>query len=1115
MLRKFPNRSGYSLIVLALTAMMTLSAAPALAQSCSTPSFTQPPVYPVGNDVRALATADFDGDGRPDIASANADAGSVTVLRKVARGVPADINSYAVGSFPISIAAGDFNGDGKPDIVTANNSSSNISLLLNDGTGTFLPSSAFAVGGGPRWLATGDLNRDGALDVAVATSSNVTILRGNGSGGFNTPINLQTGASHIAVADFNNDGNLDLAFSAGSIQIRLGNGTGNFPSISCGAVGNQGFAVGDLNGDGKLDLVAADVLPQQFHYMQGDGTGCFVSMPNIDVSKAGAPRYVTFGDLNNDGKLDIMGGPSVMLNDGAGGFNAVTPFGTGSSSDVAVVGDFDADGNLDLATAATGSVGILLGDGKGSFKFAVGPPGRGAYGVGRGDLNRDGNLDLVLMSAGNVVTMLGDGVGGFGPPTIVPVPSTSSYYSPVVADFNHDTKLDVATVDPSANGPGGKARLHVLLGDGAGGLAPAISTSINADEPRGLASEDFNADGNLDLLTVNWDGGNNLEGSISIALGDGAGHFDVKPILSVPTAVNVKSVGVADFNGDSKLDLAIPSDFGFSIMMGDGSGAFGPRTRLITANASSISVFDFNGDGKSDLLLVSSEQTSVVLGDGSGGFGLPSPLGVSRNAQDGTIADFNGDGKADIAVARQDPYNPGPPLGGVSVFFGDGVGGFGPASQFAADRIPARIVSGDFNRDGRPDLVIANETANNLSVLLNTCEGPVAPPVVEFGAPAYSVGESESRLTLTVTRAGNTSGLSFVSYVTSDTAGANNCNVKNGIASSRCDYISSMGTLNFAADETSRTISISIVNDAYAENSEAFTFTLSNPSGATLGAIATTAITINDNDATDGTNPVDASSFFVRQHYIDFLNREPDTSGLNFWVSEIDSCTPKPQCTELKRVNVSAAFFVSVEFQETGYLVYKFYKAAYGNIAGAPVPIGLNEFLPGTQQIGQGVAVGVGNWQTLLESNKVGFAQDFVSRSQFTAAYPTTRTPAEFVDSLFTNAGVTPSAADRDAAINEFGVAGNTNDIGARGRALRRVAENPTFTQQETNRALVLMQYFGYLRRNPNDAPEPGLNFGGYNFWLGKLNQFNGNYVAAEMVKAFITSGEYRQRFGQ
>jgi len=261
-------------------------------------------------------------------------------------------------------------------------------------------------------------------------------------------------------------------------------------------------------------------------------------------------------------------------------------------------------------------------------------------------------------------------------------------------------------------------------------------------------------------------------------------------------------------------------------------------------------------------------------------------------------------------------------------------------------------------------------------------------------------------------------------------------------------------------------------------------------------------------------NRIDDAQFFVSQHYRDFLNREPDASGLAFWVNEITSCGTNTQCIQVKRVNVSAAFFLSIEFQETGYLVYRFYKSAYGNLSGAPVPLRLNEFLPDTQQIGQGVIVGVGNWQTQLETNKQAFAAQFVARSRFTSAFPGSSTPAQFVDALFANAGVTPTSAERTAAINEFGGAGTSADAAARARALRRVAENATLGQQEFNRAFVLMQYFGYLRRNPNDPPEPGLNFDGYNFWLNKLNQFNGNFVNAEMVKAFITSGEYRQRFG-
>jgi hypothetical protein len=160
------------------------------------------------------------------------------------------------------------------------------------------------------------------------------------------------------------------------------------------------------------------------------------------------------------------------------------------------------------------------------------------------------------------------------------------------------------------------------------------------------------------------------------------------------------------------------------------------------------------------------------------------------------------------------------------------------------------------------------------------------------------------------------------------------------------------------------------------------------------------------------------------------------------------------------------------------------------------------------------VAVGVGDWQAKLESNKQFFTGEFVLRPRFIQDHPTSRTPAQFVDGLYSNAGVTPSAAERTLAINEFGSATTTADTSARARVLRRVAENSTLKQQELNKAFVLMQYFGYLRRNPFEPPEPGLNFDGYNFWLNKLNQFNGNFVDAEMVKAFILSGEYRRRFG-
>jgi hypothetical protein len=391
----------------------------------------------------------------------------------------------------------------------------------------------------------------------------------------------------------------------------------------------------------------------------------------------------------------------------------------------------------------------------------------------------------------------------------------------------------------------------------------------------------------------------------------------------------------------------------------------------------------------------------------------------------------------------------------------------------------------------------------------------VNPPSVQLSAAAFSVTEGTPSLSVQVNRTGDTSAVSTVDYATSDTSGANNCNAVNGVASSRCDYLTTLGTLRFAAGETTKTILIPIVDDAYAEGDETLTITLSNVTGALPGSPATATVTIHDNETVNGaTNPIDQAGFFVRQHYLDFLNREPDPDGLAFWTGQITQCGADAACIEIRRINVSAAFFLSIEFQETGYLVYRTYKSAFGNLAspaGAPVPVRLAEFLRDTQQIGQGVSVGIGDWQAQLEANKQAFALAFVSRSDFLTAFPNSLTADQFVTQLDANAGGVLSAAEKANAIAVLGA--TPADVTKRALVLRAVAEDQDLKNAEKNRAFVLMQYFGYLRRNPNDPPDIGLNFDGYNFWLGKLNDFGGNFVNADMVKAFLVSSEYRKRF--
>ncbi|MFL6335175.1 MAG: S8 family serine peptidase [Pyrinomonadaceae bacterium] len=254
-------------------------------------------------------------------------------------------------------------------------------------------------------------------------------------------------------------------------------------------------------------------------------------------------------------------------------------------------------------------------------------------------------------------------------------------------------------------------------------------------------------------------------------------------------------------------------------------------------------------------------------------------------------------------------------------------------------------------------------------------------------------------------------------------------------------------------------------------------------------------------------SPIDGSSFFVAQHYRDFLGREPDQSGLNFWTQGIDSCGADPACRQVKRIDTSAAFFLSIEFKETGYLVYRTYKAAYGNLPGKPVPLKLSEFTADSQRIGQGVVVNAPGWAELLESNKQNYFNGFVGDPRFVAAFPASLTPAQFVETLNANAGQVLSTDERNTLAG-----GLTNGTLTRAQVLRAVAEDADTQRQEFNRAFVLMQYFGYLRRDPDAAPDA--DFAGYNFWLGKLDEFHGNYIAAEMVKAFLDSTEYRKRFG-
>jgi hypothetical protein len=240
-------------------------------------------------------------------------------------------------------------------------------------------------------------------------------------------------------------------------------------------------------------------------------------------------------------------------------------------------------------------------------------------------------------------------------------------------------------------------------------------------------------------------------------------------------------------------------------------------------------------------------------------------------------------------------------------------------------------------------------------------------------------------------------------------------------------------------------------------------------------------------------NPLDTPEYFVRQHYLDFLGREPDEAGFNFWSNQILACGDNGECIDRKRENVSAAYFLSIEFQQTGGLVDGLYRASYG------ARPDFARFMPDTRSIAQGIIVGKANWQEDLETNKAAFMDAFVNRAAFHAVYDG-MDDSSYVDALIANTGVSFTSTERSALLTGLG-----NGSLTRATALRSIAENNHFVNAKFTESFVMMEYFGYLRRDA-DA-------GGFAYWLDKLNRFGGNFQRADMVKAFIVSTEYRDRF--
>ena len=375
------------------------------------------------------------------------------------------------------------------------------------------------------------------------------------------------------------------------------------------------------------------------------------------------------------------------------------------------------------------------------------------------------------------------------------------------------------------------------------------------------------------------------------------------------------------------------------------------------------------------------------------------------------------------------------------------------------------------------------------SITLNWNASGCVASTVQLTASNFAVNEDAGFVTVTATRSGSTGGPASVSYATSDTAGLTNCTVANGIASERCDYATSAGTIRFASGETSQSVTIPIVNDALVEGNESFSFTLSGPVGASLGAPSVATVTIVDNDgAPAAQNPIDNIPFFVTQQYIDFLGRLPDPTGLANWVATLNGCPnngfgefDNPGCD---RVHVSSGFFLSTEFQGRGYFAYRFYEVALDR---RPT---YAEFVPDMAIVG-----GPQSPESEVLS-KADYTDAWMQRPEFKSRYDSVSNAA-YVGALEANAEVT--IGNKQALIDALN-SGQMN----RGQVLRDVVESQVVANRFFNRAFVSMQYFGYLRRDPDAI--------GFQNWVNTLDADPNNF--RHMIFGFLFSTEYRQRFG-
>jgi len=726
--------------------------------------------------------------GHPDILVADSGTNSISILQGNGNGTFQAATTLFVGTTQgnygnsMTLATGDFNGDGIPDILTTFANTDTVSVLLGNGDATFKAAQAYQTGSYPSAVAIADINGDGNLDFAVSDrySASVQFFFGNGHGSFvsNGTVKVGDRPSSIVFGDFNGDGLTDMAVAdagnydnpgqTATVAVLLAIGPGamfgapkviDLPGNGAGTV-----VAADFNGDGKTDLAIATGYnsggADQVNFLNGNGDGTF--LPRFTYNVTQAPEDMVVGDLNRDGKPDVVvidsrtAEVSVLINTSSGLF--FKPDGniaTASQSKAIATGDFNKDGHQDIVVVGS-SISIYFGNGVGTFSVPT-VYHTSATNIIVGDINSDGNPDIICTNSQthSILVLLGNGNGTFKPVKTTTVAGNISFAAgagPALADFTGDGKPDlVVPYFPD----GGFA---LLVGNNDGTFQPSPRTFGSNNPANSVAAANLNGDSHPDLVFID------TLGNVDTFINNGSGGFTISQQLPVGTSTTANSVSVADLNGDTHPDIVTANNNGTaSVLINNGNGTFGAATQfMIGGNPAFAVLSDINGDGKQDIVAIDAENGSysvgevhVLLGNGDGTFGPPiaaAPVGFSQGNLGLAVVDFNDDGNPDIAEFNSTANR-------VSIFLrnapakittsGSAVTATGSGSDSAAVTYSAGQLI--LNLDGQSETFAANST---ITIHLGTGNGNV---MLGAGVPAVSVkGSGGNDTIMAMNSAGDT-----------------------------------------------------------------------------------------------------------------------------------------------------------------------------------------------------------------------------------------------------------------------------------------------------------------------------------------------------------------------